>query len=157
MQIINNVLTPTNSYEVENLGGIWKSHKSLLRCPGSGQDTVHSCNSQEGAWPQHKGYTTSLPGVGEGSLSHGERAPSSGMERWGNTSSEPEGAVRETPVPRARGSGQGGVTAGSSSMVSIFACESLALLYTFVINTVAVTVPFLILLLFPVTCSYLNS
>lgn len=130
------------------------SQESLLTCPVSGQDKVNSCNSQEGAWLQHKGYTTSLPGVGEGSLYQGERVPSSGMEWWGNTSSERGSGLGD--AVRAPGIGQGGVTAGSSSTVSIFARESLALLYTFVNNIIAVTVPFLILLLFPVTCSYLN-
>lgn len=43
------------------------------------------------------------------------------------------------------------------SKVSIFACESLSLLYNFVINIFAVTINFLISLLFTAICSYLNQ
>lgn len=44
----------------------------------------------------------------------------------------------------------------SRFMLSIFVCGSLPLLYTCIINIVAVTVHFLLLLLSPVICSYLS-
>lgn len=50
----------------------------------------------------------------------------------------------------------GGMAAIWSDSGEHFACESLSLLYTSVINIVAVNICFLISLLFPVNCSYSN-
>lgn len=44
-----------------------------------------------------------------------------------------------------------------STVMSIFACDSLSLLYAFVINVVPVTCYFFVSLLFPANCSHPNQ
>lgn len=115
------------------------SQERLLRCPGSGQNKVNSCSSQEGAWLGQQRLYHIIARCGRRETLQGE-IPFSGTERWGNTSSEAKVAVWRRQS-QARGSRQGGVAAVRlSSMVSTL--ESPALSYTFVI--VAVTVLFLI-------------
>lgn len=75
--------------------------------------------------------------------------------------------VRDSLVSWKSGRGfSGGNVAGRGSHLPLFivtqgvqehfACKSLFLLYTFFINIVAITVHFLISLLFAVNCAYLN-
>lgn len=68
-------------------------------------------------------------------------------------SSELEAADWVAPVL----SSWGGMAAIWSDSGEHFARESLSLLYTSVINIVAVSICFLISLLFPVNCFYLNQ